>query len=183
LPRGPQRECEDVRDVARWLAATRKHHGLPPLESIWVAGVSYGSAIGSAAAGMFDEFAGYVAVSYPASYLWYCTNMQGDAYLEKARTTKPKLFLWGEVDIFAGKKVMEDVVKSMPAPTASYSVPLLDARLGHYFRSTSDLEFLTAKTLAFFREHAPTDPLPDASPPPPPVAGAAKTKPKGKVKR
>ena len=74
-----------MRDVARWLAATRKHHGLPPLESIWVAGVSYGSAIGSAAAGMFDEFAGYVAVSYPASYLWYCTNMQGDAYLEKAR--------------------------------------------------------------------------------------------------
>ena len=58
--RSPLRECEDVRDVARWLHASRKHHGLPPLESVWILGVAYGSAIGAAAAGLFDEFAGYV---------------------------------------------------------------------------------------------------------------------------
>ena len=133
--RSPLRECEDVRDVARWLHASRKHHGLPPLESVWILGVSYGSAIGAAAAGLFDEFAGYVAVSYPASYLWYCCNLQGETYLNHARCAKPKLFLWGDVDVFAGKKVMRDVYASMPEPKEKASVATLDATLGHYFRS------------------------------------------------
>ncbi|KAH8058715.1 C2 domain-containing protein [Aureococcus anophagefferens] len=121
--RSPLRECEDVRDVARWLHASRKHHGLPPLESVWILGVSYGSAIGAAAAGLFDEFAGYVAVSYPASYLWYCCNLQGETYLNHARCAKPKLFLWGDVDVFAGKKVMRDVYASMPEPKEKASAP------------------------------------------------------------
>ena len=113
--RSPQRECEDVRDICRWLHAYRKHLGEEPLQSVWVAGVSYGSAIGSAAAGLYDEFSGYVAVSYPASYLWYCCNLQGDQFLQYARTPKPKLFLSGDVDVFAGKQATEEVVKSMPA--------------------------------------------------------------------
>lgn len=154
--RSPQRECDDVRDVCRWLHAYRKHLGAEPLESVWVAGVSYGSAIGSAAAGMFAEFSGYVAVSYPASYLWYCCNLQGDAYLNHARCSKPKLFLSGDVDVFAGKGATEEVVKSMPPPCYHASVPKLDRTLGHYFRAQENLEVLRRETLAFFRKHAPT---------------------------
>ena len=41
--------------------------------------------------GLYDEFSGYVAVSYPASYLWYCCNLQGDQFLQYARTPKPAL--------------------------------------------------------------------------------------------
>ena len=171
--RSPQRECEDVRDVARWLHASRSHFGLPPLESIWILGVSYGSAIGSAAAGLYDEFAGYVAVSYPASYLWYCCNMQGQKYLDFAKTPKPKLFLWGDVDVFAGKKVMGEVFAAMPKPKECGSVPTLDATLGHYFRSQDHLKFLTDKTLDWFKKHAPTLPprgaAGDDPPPSPPI--------------
>ena len=166
--RSPLRECEDVRDVARWLHASRKHHGLPPLESVWILGVSYGSAIGAAAAGLFDEFAGYVAVSYPASYLWYCCNLQGETYLNHARCAKPKLFLWGDVDVFAGKKVMRDVYASMPEPKEKASVATLDATLGHYFRSKEHLKFLNDKTLAWFKKHAPTLPPRTLEPPPSP---------------
>ena len=166
--RSPQRECDDVRDVCRWLHAYRKHLGEEPLQSVWVAGVSYGSCIGSAAAGLYDEFSGYVAVSYPASYLWYCCNLQGDTFLEYARTPKPKLFLSGDVDVFAGKKATEDVVKSMPAPVYHVSCPTLDSTLGHYFRRHEDLEVLRREALAFFRKHAPTPGLdgdPKARPP------------------
>ena len=154
--------------VARWLHASRKHHGLAPLESIWIVGVSYGAAIGSAAAGLFDEFSGYVAVSYPASYLWYCCNLQGETYLGHARTPKPKLFLWGDVDVFAGKKVMETVFASMPHPKDYNAVPTLDATLGHYFRSKDHLEFLTKNTLNWLKHHAPTLPPrpPSCSTPP-----------------
>ncbi|KAH8095425.1 C2 domain-containing protein [Aureococcus anophagefferens] len=166
--RSPLRECEDVRDVARWLHASRKHHGLPPLESVWILGVSYGSAIGAAAAGLFDEFAGYVAVSYPASYLWYCCNLQGETYLNHARCAKPKLFLWGDVDVFAGKKVMRDVYASMPEPKEKASVATLDAAFGHYFRSKEHLKFLNDKTLAWFKKNAPTLPPRTLEPPPSP---------------
>ena len=176
--RSPQRECEDVRDICRWLHAYRKHLGEEPLQSVWVAGVSrMAHAIGSAAAGLYDEFSGYVAVSYPASYLWYCCNLQGDTFLQYARTPKPKLFLSGDVDVFAGKQATEEVVKSMPAPVYHVSCPTLDATLGHYFRRQEDLEVLRREALAFFRKHAPTPGLdgdPKARPP-------TKPRPKGPV--
>ena len=35
--RSPQRECEDVRDICRWLHAYRKHLKEEPLQSVWVA--------------------------------------------------------------------------------------------------------------------------------------------------
>ena len=63
---------------------------------------------------------------------------------------------------------MEAVVSSMPAPTASFSVPKLDATLGHYFRSKEHLKFLNDKTLAWFKKHAPTLPPRTLEPPPSP---------------
>jgi hypothetical protein len=86
--------------------------------------------IGSAAAGAYDEFAGYAAVAYPASYLWYCTSFDSARYSQMARSTKPKLYVWGKTDVFAGDAAMEKLYDSLPEPRQKLVLEQLDDTLG-----------------------------------------------------
>mmetsp|Transcript_22002 Transcript_22002/g.87330 ORF Transcript_22002/g.87330 Transcript_22002/m.87330 type:complete len:355 (-) Transcript_22002:38-1102(-) len=151
--RSPTTEVDDVRDVARWLAAQRRHHGLPALDEMWIVGVSYGSVVGSAAA-RFDEFSGYVAVAYPYNYLWYCTNFDGSAFFELAKSRKPKLFVWGATDVFAGETAMRECFENLPEPKAQCVLGALDSVLGHYFRTKKNLDALVAAVESFLTDHA-----------------------------
>ena len=150
--RSAQREMEDVRDVARWLLAHRKHFQLPPLRSCWLVGVSYGSVIASAAAA-FDEFDGYVAVAYPANYLWYCTSFDSKKFSNLAKSEKPKLYIWGNTDVFAGKSVMDQTFEALPEPKTKFVVDELDSFLGHYFRSKAHLDQLDNTVKHFLETH------------------------------
>lgn len=152
--RSARREMEDVRDVARWLQAQRRHFNLPELRSIWIVGVSYGSVIGSAAA-HFPEFAGYVAVAYPVNYVWYCTTFDSSTFVDLAKSQKPKLFVWGETDVFAGKSAMDAAFADLPEPKSKHVLTELDPLLGHYFRSKQHLDALVTAVQGFLREHQP----------------------------
>ncbi|KAJ8614259.1 hypothetical protein CTAYLR_001118 [Chrysophaeum taylorii] len=148
--RSARQEMEDVRDVARWLRAHRNYFKLPPLRATWIVGISYGSVIGSAAA-HFPEFDGYVAIAYPSNYLWYCTGFDSRQFWNHAKTAKPKLFVWGETDVFSGKNAMESCFAELPEPKFSATFSELDSFLGHYFRSKRNLNALFAAVHNFLK--------------------------------
>jgi len=152
--RSAAREMEDVRDVARWLAAHRAHFKLPRLERCFVVGVSYGSVIAAAAA-HFQEFDGYVAVAYPVNYLWYCTSFDSAKFFELAKSAKPKLFVWGNTDVFAGKLAMDQCFDALPEPKRKCGLDELDSFLGHYFRSKANLDALFHAVHRFLRDESP----------------------------
>jgi len=206
--RSARTEMEDVRDVARWLARNRAHFKLPALRACWLVGVSYGSVIGAAAA-HFEEFDGYVAVSYPSNYLWYCTGFDSTAFFDLAKCAKPKLFVWGDTDVFAGKSAMDKAFEELPEPKAKKVIDELDSVLGHYFRSKRHLDALDDAVNAFLTSHNDDDDKEDedddkeddddaaktktnrrrvppetrvAAEPPPPAAAAGKKKKKKKKK-
>ncbi|KAJ1456778.1 Alpha/Beta hydrolase protein [Pelagophyceae sp. CCMP2097] len=162
--RSTQRECDDVRQVARWLKAQRSKAKLPALKSIWVVGVSYGSVIGAAAAGSSVEFDGYVAVAYPVAYLWYCTGFDSAKFLCMAKCSKPKLFVWGKTDVFSGDAAMQKCFSEMPEPKEKVVLEALDDLLGHYFRSKANLDALSEACLAFFAKNLKPEPEPQEAP-------------------
>ena len=86
--------------------------------------------IGSAAAGAYDEFAGYAAVAYPVSYLWYCTSFDSSTYQEMARAPKPKLYVWGKTDVFAGDSAMVKLYDALPERREKLVLDDLDSVLG-----------------------------------------------------
>lgn len=150
--RSAHREMEDVREIAKWLAAHRAHFKLPRLRACWLVGVSYGSVIASAAA-HYDEFDGYVAVAYPYSYLWYCTGFDSKTFYDlAAQSKKPKLFVWGETDVFAGKGAMDKCWQGVREPKSNLVLPQLDSMLGHYFRSKGNLDALYSAITAFLAD-------------------------------
>ena len=97
------------------------------MQSVWVAGVSYGSAIGSAAAGLYDEFVGICGRVLPGVVPVVLLQPAGRPVFAICENAEAQLFLSGDVDVFAGKQATEEVVKSMPAPVYHVSCPTLDS--------------------------------------------------------
>lgn len=174
--RSATREMDDVRDVARWVRAHRAHFKLPKLRACWLVGISYGSVIASAAA-HYPEFDGYVAVAYPRNYLWYCTTFDSHNFQQLAKSHKPKLFVWGDTDVFAGKDAMQLFFAELPQPKQSVTCVELDGMLGHYFRSKTNLSTLHDAVAQFLQDQgekglprlAPTSPPPESAPNPLPA--------------
>mmetsp|Transcript_4236 Transcript_4236/g.5973 ORF Transcript_4236/g.5973 Transcript_4236/m.5973 type:complete len:264 (+) Transcript_4236:64-855(+) len=150
--RSAQQDVDDARDVTRWVSAHRKHYGLSPFRKCYIIGVSYGSVIAAAAAGSYDEFDGYIAIAYPLQYLWFCTSFDSARFHRLANTTKRKLLVWGETDVFAGRDAMASFYHALPEPKKKIVLSQLDSILGHYFRSKEHLDCLSTAVLDWLKQ-------------------------------
>jgi alpha/beta superfamily hydrolase len=87
------------------------------VKRILLVGYSYGSAIACSVADDIEQVIGYTAISYPFGPL---TIMLLGYLLDKAKTTKPKLFLIGSNDNFTGVSKFNDRIAKFPEPKELY---------------------------------------------------------------
>ncbi|MFX1238720.1 MAG: alpha/beta hydrolase [Promethearchaeota archaeon] len=81
-------ELDDVKTCLKYLSTIKGY------KKIIICGYSYGAAIGCSAIANSDNIIGYVAISFPWDYM-------GEKYKQLSQTTKPKLFLQGDLDQIA----------------------------------------------------------------------------------
>ena len=80
----------------------------PWLEKILLIGYSFGAAIGCSIVDKNPKIMGYIAISYPFTFI--------PLFLQEARSSKPKLFLMGKNDDFTSMQAFNQSVKDMPEP-------------------------------------------------------------------
>eukprot|EP00929_Paragymnodinium_shiwhaense_P055540 TRINITY_DN27823_c0_g1_i1.p1 TRINITY_DN27823_c0_g1~~TRINITY_DN27823_c0_g1_i1.p1 ORF type:complete len:243 (+),score=55.18 TRINITY_DN27823_c0_g1_i1:112-840(+) len=111
----------DVIAVAKWFTEPREGAEAPVAQKVLVAGYSYGSIIGAAAAADIPGCIGYMCLGPPLDYCWALYLFSGGAMQEKARASegKPKLVLVGSQDQFCGVSSFNKFVSSLPEPKTS----------------------------------------------------------------
>jgi len=82
-------------------------------KNIYVIGYSYGAAIGSSVADELVDIKGYVAISYPFGVIYFLFLWH---LVEKANSSKPKLYIMGDVDNFTGINNFNNKFTNLPEP-------------------------------------------------------------------
>ena len=133
----PTAEVRDVGALAAW--ARRRFNA----RAVVAVGVSYGAVLSSAAAHDFDDVDGFAAISYPSDYVWYLvTPFYAANWKAKAKTHKPKLFVWGSGDVFASLPSALQWYDSLGAPSDLVIFKKLDPHRGHMFHTRKLLDSL-----------------------------------------
>jgi len=96
-------EREDLISVCKFLL-----NGEFGIRRILIIGYSFGATIGASVSGEFDEIIGYVAISYPFSFI--------PQFISHAQIKKPKFFIIGDRDDFTTLDVFRKEYKQMPEP-------------------------------------------------------------------
>lgn len=95
-------EQEDVRTCIKFLIDKEK------FEKILIIGYSYGAAIGCSQVNTFKNIMGYVAIAFPFDLLIKLKNL--------AQTSKPKLFIQGDMDNIANFRTFLKHFEDMKTP-------------------------------------------------------------------
>uniref|UniRef100_A0A7S4G0G9 AB hydrolase-1 domain-containing protein n=1 Tax=Eutreptiella gymnastica TaxID=73025 RepID=A0A7S4G0G9_9EUGL len=105
------------------LAAIDYLTSLGSIHKLWLVGYSFGSAVCAHPASIHTKVAGYAAVSYPAgrlaSVLLGCHWSEGVARI----ASKPKFFVIGDSDQFAGAEQLDHDVQGLEGPSECVVVP------------------------------------------------------------
>ena len=96
-------EREDLISVCKFLL-----NGKFGVKRLLIIGYSFGATIGASIVGEFDEIVGYVAISYPFSFI--------PQFISQAKVNKPKFFIIGDRDDFTTLDVFQKEYKEMPEP-------------------------------------------------------------------
>ena len=96
-------EREDFISVCKFLL-----HGGFGVKRILVIGYSFGATIGASVASEFAEIIGYVAISYPFSFI--------PQFISQAQINKPKFFIIGDRDDFTTLEIFQKEYNNMPEP-------------------------------------------------------------------
>ena len=106
-------EREDLLSVCKFLL-----NGDYGVKRILIIGYSFGAAIGASVASEFDEVIGYVAISYPFSFI--------PQFISQAQVNKPKFFIIGDRDDFTALEVFQKEYREMPEPKDIKIFPCVD---------------------------------------------------------
>ena len=85
---------------------------------ILLVGYSFGSVVAASVANNLDFILGYVAISYPFTFI--------PDFISQAHTLKPKLFLMGSRDDFTTIKAFNAEFERFPHPKAKQIIPNID---------------------------------------------------------
>ncbi|MHA1647641.1 MAG: alpha/beta hydrolase, partial [Promethearchaeota archaeon] len=96
-------EREDLISVCKFLL-----NGEFGIKRILIIGYSFGATIAASVASEFDEIIGYIAISYPFSFI--------PQFISYAKVNKPKFFIIGDRDDFTTLEVFQKEYKEMPEP-------------------------------------------------------------------
>ena len=127
-------EREDLISVCRYLL-----NGEFGVKRLLIIGYSFGATIGASVTGEFDEIIGYVAISYPFSFI--------PQFIELAQVSKPKFFIIGDRDDFTTLRVFQKEYKEMPEPKDIKIFPGVD----HFWNGSERI--LTETTIDWFNNN------------------------------
>ncbi|UYP43883.1 hypothetical protein NEF87_000168 [Candidatus Lokiarchaeum ossiferum] len=96
-------ERQDVKDVCNFFLKNK-----PQLEKIIIIGYSFGAAIGSSIVDEISEICGFVAISYPFTFI--------PDFITSSYSNKPKLFIMGDQDDFTSIASFKREYEKYPIP-------------------------------------------------------------------
>jgi len=133
-------ERKDVQAVCDFLLKQ-----VAPPESVVIVGYSYGSCVACGLVNEIDAIAGYVAISYP--YSWMCSFLFSSHY-PKANTSKPKCFITGSNDGFCNFSSFKKWYGKLDDPKDLVIVPGVDHFWFHHEEKALQqvLQWLKAKS-------------------------------------
>jgi uncharacterized protein len=114
-------EVEDVKEICNFMLQEFNH-----IKKIIIIGYSFGAAIGCSIAGDFNEIIGYVAISYPFTFI--------PKYIANARISKPKLFIMGDQDDFTRMSAFDKEYEKMPEPKEK----VIFSNMNHFWGGIQD---------------------------------------------
>jgi hypothetical protein len=122
---GGKGEQEDTLAACQFLQKNCVHlmENLPLL----IIGYSFGAAVGCALINKSESIHGYVAISYPFTFI--------PEFITHAITTKPKLFLMGSRDDFTAVADFEKVYSKFPEPKSKQ----IWSNIDHFWIGSEDL--------------------------------------------
>ena len=126
-------EREDLISVCKFVL-----NGDFGVKRLLIIGYSFGATIGASVASEFDEIIGYVAISYPFSFI--------PQFIPQAQVNKPKFFIIGDRDDFTTMKVFQKEYKKMPEPKNIKIFPGID----HFWNGSERI--LTETIIDWFRK-------------------------------
>jgi len=106
-------EREDLISVCKFLL-----NGEFGVKRILAIGYSFGATISASVAREFDEIIGYVAISYPFSFI--------PQFIPHAQVNKSKFFIMGDKDDFTTLDVFQKEYEEMPEPKDIKIFPCVD---------------------------------------------------------
>jgi hypothetical protein len=108
------------------------------VKRILVIGYSFGATIAASVVSEFNEIIGYVAISYPFSFI--------PQFISHAKVNKPKFFIIGDRDDFTTLNVFQKEYKEMPEPKNIKIFPGVD----HFWSGSENI--LTETIIDWFNK-------------------------------
>ena len=127
-------EREDLISICKFLL-----NGEFGVKRLLVIGYSFGATIGASVVSEFNEIIGYVAISYPFSFI--------PQFIPQAQVNKPKFFIIGDRDDFTTLKVFQKEYKEMPEPKDIKIFPGVD----HFWSGSENI--LTETIIDWFKDN------------------------------
>jgi len=127
-------EREDLISVCKFLLS-----GEFGVKKLLIIGYSFGATIGASVAREFDEIIGYVAISYPFSFI--------PQFISQAQVSKPKFFIIGDRDDFTTLDVFQKEYNKMPEPKDIKIFPGVD----HFWSGSENI--LTETIIVWFNKN------------------------------
>ncbi len=127
-------EREDLISVCKYLL-----NGEFGVKRILVIGYSFGATIAASVTSEIDEIIGYIAISYPFSFI--------PQFISHAKVNKPKFFIIGDRDDFTTLEVFQKEYKDMPEPKNIKIFPDVD----HFWSGSEDI--LTDTIIKWFEDN------------------------------